>query len=112
MPRNAAKKLAREERLRLMRFLCSFAWCDLRVHEKEKVFIRKMVKELSLDADETKQVEGWLKLPPRASELDPGEIPTEHRTLFLEACRAVVVADGTIHPEEQINLSLLEELLG
>ncbi len=111
MSRTATHKLSHEERLRLMRFLCSFAWCDLEVHEKEKKFIRRMVKELALDAAEKKQVEGWIALPPRATEVDPAEIPREHRKLFLDACRAVVMADGEIHPQEQINLALLQELL-
>ena len=104
-------RLGREDRLRLMKFLCSFAWADLRVHEKEKVFIRKMVKKLSLDADDAAAVEGWLKLPPRADEVDPQDIPHEHKQLFIEAVRAVVIADGEVHPNERINLALLEELL-
>jgi uncharacterized tellurite resistance protein B-like protein len=106
------KSLGREDRLRLMKFLCSFAWADLRVHEKEKLFIRRMVKKLSLDAGEAAAVEGWLKVPPRPDEVDPLDIPRDHKQLFLEAVRAVVIADGEVHPNERINLALLEELLG
>ena len=29
------RKLNRDDRLRLVKFLCSFAWADLRVHERE-----------------------------------------------------------------------------
>ena len=105
------RKLRRDDRLRLMKFLCSFAWADLRVHERERDFINKMVKKLSLDEEEKKAVEGWLKVPPRAEEVDPGEIPIEHKQLFLDAARAVVLADGELHPNERINLELLEELL-
>jgi uncharacterized tellurite resistance protein B-like protein len=105
------KKLGRADRLRLMKFLCSFAWADLRVHEKEKVFIRKMVKKLGLDEAEAADVERWLAVPPRADEVDPQEVPFEHRELFLESARAVVLADGELHPSERINLALLEELL-
>jgi uncharacterized tellurite resistance protein B-like protein len=105
------KELDREDRLRLVRFLCSFAWADLRVHDREKAFIRKMVKKLSLGDDEVKEAEKWLKVPPRPEEVDPAEIPLEHRKLFLDAARAVVLADGVVNPEERINLELLEELL-
>lgn len=105
------KQLRREDRLRLMRFLCSFAWADLRVHERERAFIHRMVKKLSLDEQEAKSVEKWLKVPPRPEEVDPTEIPLAHRQLFLDAARAVVLADGVVNPEERINLELLEELL-
>jgi hypothetical protein len=105
------KRLGREDRLRLMKFLCSFAWADLRVHEKEKSFIRKLVKKLSLDADEAAAVEGWFKVPPRPDEVDPQDIPAEHKQVFLDAVRAVIIADGEVHPDERINLALLEELL-
>ena len=105
------KKLSRDERLRLMRFLCSFAWADLRVHDRERDFIRKMVKKLSLDENEAQAVENWLKVPPRPEEVDPNEIPRTHRKLFLESAREVAKADGHVNPDERINLDLLEELL-
>ena len=106
-----SKRLGKEDRLRLMKFLCSFAWADLRVHEKERAFIHKMVKKLSLDEGEAAAVEGWLKVPPRADEVDPQDIPNEYKQLFLESARAVILADGEVDPNERINLSLLEELL-
>src|SRR5512143_920438 len=105
------KRLGHDDRIRLMKFLCSFAWADLRVHEKEKIFIRKMVKKLSLDEAEARAVEGWLKVPPPADEVDPQDIPPEHKKIFLESARAIVLADGEVDPNEKINLSLLEELL-
>src|SRR5215471_12361920 len=104
------KRLGREDRLRLMKFLCSFAWADLRVHDKEKAFIRKMVKKLSLDDGEAAAVEGWLKVPPPADEVDPQDIPAEHKKLFLESVRAIVLADGEVDPNERESLTLLEEL--
>ena len=105
------KRLGKEDRLRLMKFLCSFAWADLRVHETEKTFIRKMVKKLSLDEAEAADVERWLKVPPPADEVDPQDIPLEHKRLFLESVRGIILADGEVDPNERINLSLLEELL-
>ena len=104
-------KLRKEDRIRLMKFLCSFAWADLRIHDRERAFIRKMVKTLSLDDAEAKEVEQYLKVPPRPEEVDPADVPTEHRKLFLDTARAVVLADGEVDPEERINLELLEELL-
>lgn len=109
--RPMTKRLGKEDRLRLMKFLCSFAWADLQVHDKERLFIRKMAKKLNLDEAEAADVERWMKVPPRADEVDPQDIPTEHKHLFLEAARAVVLADGEVHPNERINLGLLEELL-
>jgi uncharacterized tellurite resistance protein B-like protein len=94
-----------------MKFVCSFVWADLRVHEKERAFVRSLVKRLALDEDEAKRVEGWLKLPPKAHEVDPNLVPQQHREVFLQHARDVIIADGEIHPEERINLALLEELL-
>ncbi len=105
------KDLSHEDRLRLMRFVCSFAWADLHVHEKEKKLVRALVGKLKLTEAEGKQVEGWLKLPPRPEEVDPGEVPLEHREIFLQAARDVFTADGEVHEEERFTFALLEELL-
>jgi len=103
-------KLTRPERLRLMRFVCSFVWADLEVKEKERKFVRSMVKRLGLQ-DDAAQVEKWLEVPPRAEELDPGQIPLAHRQIFLDAARAAIAADGEIDPEEREAFSLLEQLI-
>jgi uncharacterized tellurite resistance protein B-like protein len=104
-------ELSKEDRLRLMRFVCSFAWADLHVEDKERKLVRKLVQRLKLSAAEAKQVEQWLKLPPRPEEVDPGEVPRQHRELFLNAAREMIVADGEVHPEEEATYSLLEQLL-
>jgi hypothetical protein len=104
-------RLDREDRLRLMRFVCSFAWADLEVGDEERSFVKKMIKRLELSEDEIKQVEGWLEVPPRPEELDPSEIPRAHRQLFLDTARAMIVADGRIDQDEAENLVLLEQLL-
>ncbi|MDH5492629.1 MAG: TerB family tellurite resistance protein [Myxococcales bacterium] len=104
--------LDREERLRLMRFVCSFAWADLQVQDAERSLVAGLVKRLKLDPSEIALVEEWLNVPPPAEELDPTEIPREHRELFLEAVRQVVLADGHIDEEEAENFSLFEQLLG
>ena len=103
--------LNREDRLRLMKFICSFAWADLEIQDAERKFVGKLVKQLELDEAETKMVEGWLEVPPPVEELDPAEIPRAHRQLFLDTARAMIVADGTIDADEAENFALLEALV-
>lgn len=104
-------KLKKEDRLRLMRFVCSFAWADLEVKASEKKLVHKMVKSLKLNKDEAKQVEKWLQLPPKAEEVDPAEIPRAHRQLFLDTVKAMIVADGEIAEEEAESFRLLQMLM-
>jgi len=101
-------RLSPADRMQLMRFVCSFAWADLRVHERERALIKKMVRALHLDAREKAQVERWLSSPPEA---DPAAVPSAHRQLFIDAVRAVIVADGLVTVEEREQLRLLEEML-
>lgn len=100
------------DRLRLMKFVCAFAWADLEVADQERSFVQKMIKQLHLSAEDANQVKAWLELPPRTEELDPNEIPREHRKIFLEVARELIAADGTVSEDERENLSLLEQLLG
>ena len=104
-------QLDRSERLQLMKFVCSFAWADLEIRPEERSFVVSLIRRLELDADESAQVEGWLKLPPRPESIDPTQIPAEHRRLFVDAIRGIIEADGEIAEEEQENLALLEMLL-
>ncbi|AUX40915.1 hypothetical protein SOCE26_023170 [Sorangium cellulosum] len=104
------KDLSRQERLQLMRFICSFAWADLEVREQERKFVHKMILRLELDADEAKEVGTWLEVPPAADDLDPMKIPRAHRQLFLAAAREMISSDGEIGDEERESLSLLEQL--
>ncbi len=103
--------LDREDRLRLMKFVCSFAWANLEIREDERRFVARLVETLDLDEDEVAQVEQWLEVPPPAEELDPAEIPRNHRKLFIDAARAMVMADGEIDPDEVENLALFEMLM-
>ena len=102
--------LSREDRLRLMKFVCSFAWADLEVQDEERAFVMKMVNFLELDAD-VKLIEGWLRHPPRPEEVDPTDVPHEHREMFLDAVRRLVAADDRIDPKEAETLALFEQLL-
>ena len=105
------RDLNHEDRLRLIKFVCSLAWADLEVRPKERAFIHRLVKRLHLDDKEAKMVEEWLKVPPRAEEVDPARVPHQHRKLFLDTVKAVAAADGEIDEEERESLSLLEQLL-
>jgi uncharacterized tellurite resistance protein B-like protein len=102
--------LAREDRLRLMKFVCAFAWADLEIQAQERDFVGKMITHLELE-DERRQVEAWLKYPPAPEEVDPTDIPPEQRELFLDAVRQLVAADERIDPKEAETLALFEQLL-
>jgi uncharacterized tellurite resistance protein B-like protein len=105
------QKLKKEDRLLLLKFVCAFAWADLEVKASEKALARKLVSKLELGADEKRQVEQWLKKPPRAEEIDPNKIPRAHRKLFLDSARQMIAVDGEIDEAERENLELLEQLL-
>lgn len=102
--------LPREDRLRLMKFVCSFAWADLEVQDEERDFVGNMIKHLDLE-DDRKQIEGWLRHPPPPEEVDPTDVPAEHREMFLDAVRRLVAADDRIDPQEAETLALFEQLL-
>src|SRR5688500_219135 len=103
--------LTREDRLRLVKFVCSFAWADLTVADSERGFVHKLMRKLKLEPEEKQQVEEWLEVPPRAEELDPSEIPREHRALFLATAREMIEADGQVSEEELETIALFEQLL-
>jgi len=109
--RTMLDQLDRKDRLRLMKFVCSFAWADLEVREAERNFIGRLIDKLGLDQDERAQVAEWLEVPPRAEELDPSEIPRAHRELFLESVRDLIEVDGHIDEEEIENFDLLAQLI-
>jgi uncharacterized tellurite resistance protein B-like protein len=103
-------KLDKAARLHLMRFVCSFAWADLEIQDKERAFVKKLVAKLGLDKEELAQVQAWLQVPPPAEQVDPTRIPREHRQIFIDMAKALVEADGQIDPEERESLALLEAL--
>ena len=103
-------KLSHKDRLRLMRFVCSFVWADLQVRDRERAFVRKLAKRLDLGAD-AEEIERWLKVPPKPEDIDPADIPAEHRQLFLNAARDAIASDGEIDPEERETLAIFEQLV-
>ncbi|NVB41330.1 TerB family tellurite resistance protein [Pseudenhygromyxa sp. WMMC2535] len=93
-----------------MKFVCSFAWADLEIQDEERTLVGNMISRLGLEEDR-KQVESWLKHPPRPEDVDPTEVPPEHRQLFLEAVREMVNADARVDEAEAESLALFEQLL-
>jgi uncharacterized tellurite resistance protein B-like protein len=103
--------LSHEERLRLLRFVCSFAWADLEVTPPERQAVARLVTRMELGQEDARQVESWLALPPQAEDVDPTEVPQAHRLLFLDEVRRIVVADGRLTPGERELLCLFERLI-
>jgi uncharacterized tellurite resistance protein B-like protein len=100
-----------EARMRLIGFLCSFAWADLEVQEAERAFVLRILDKFMLDPSEREQAELWLKVPPRPEEVDPIDIPADQRQVFLATAMQLVTADGQVSPAEMETLSLFEKLL-
>jgi hypothetical protein len=105
------EKLPSNELMRLMKFVCSFAWSDHEVKQQERDFVARLIKKLNIGADDAKRVEGWLKMPPPIEEIDPTEIPRQHKQLFLDAIRALIGSDGEVSLEEREDLELFTQLI-
>ncbi len=104
-------ELDRTDRLRLLRFVTSFAWADGVVKEEEREFLLGLMKRLDLADDEVALAEGWLETPPHPAEVDPTKIPPKHRDMFLTLARGMINADGEVDDDERERLEVLEELL-
>jgi hypothetical protein len=104
-------QLDRDDRLRLVKFVCSFAWADLEIHPEERIFIDHIVQSLELNDEDQSKVERWMALPPSPESVDPTRIPLAQRKLFLDSIEGVIISDGKVSPEERENLALLKDLL-
>ncbi len=98
-------------RMNLMKFVCSFAWTDLKVTRAERDIVMRIAGRLGLTNEEAGQVAEWLEVPPAADEVDPATVPAEHRQVFLDAAQLTVQADGKVPPVERESLALFRELL-
>lgn len=103
--------LDRRERLRLVEFVCSFAWADFEIQPEERDFIGRLIRRLDLAADERAQAERWLERPPRIENLDPTAIPAAHRREFVEAIEGLIGADGAVRDEEREHFEVFKQLL-
>jgi hypothetical protein len=104
-------ELNRADQLRLVKFLCSFAWADLEVRSEERAFVKRVVQQLQLDDEDQAKIQGWLAVPPSPESVDPMLVPRTHRKVFLDSIEGVIVSDGVITPEERENFDLLKTLL-
>jgi len=105
------ERLNQRERMRLMKFVCSFAWADLEIRPEERAFVKNLIERLTLDEEEQAQVRGWLDVPPEIELVDPTLVPQEHRRIFLQEIEGVIESDGEIAPEERENFLIFEALL-
>jgi uncharacterized membrane protein YebE (DUF533 family) len=104
-------ELNHADQLRLLKFVCSFAWADLEIRPEERAFVEHLVRTIGLNDEERTEVEGWLQAPPRPESIDPTSIPANQRKLFLTTIDALIRSDGEISPEERENFDLLKDLL-
>jgi len=104
-------QLDRRERLRLVQFVCSFAWADFEIQPEERVFISRLIRRLELDEEEDLQVQQWLDRPPSLDDLDPTSIPAAHRRFFVEAIEGLISADGEVADEERESFEIFKQLL-
>ncbi len=104
-------QLDRRERLRLVEFVCTFAWADFEIQPEERAFISQLIRRLELDEDEDLKVQQWLDRPAGMDHLDPTSIPTAHRRFFVEAIEGLIAADGEISDEERESFEIFQQLL-
>jgi uncharacterized membrane protein YebE (DUF533 family) len=105
------EQLDQRERLRLVQFVCSFAWADFEIQPEERVFISRLIRRLELGEEENLQVQQWLDSPPNLDDLDPTSIPAAHRRFFVEAIEGLISADGEIGDEERETFEIFQQLL-
>jgi len=99
-----------QTRKTLLKLACFAAWSDLSVAPEERREILSLAVRMAVDAEEMAEIESWLKGPP--GEVDPYELPVEHRQLFLDTLCDIVEADGVIAPEECETVRLIREFIG
>ena len=104
-------QLDQRERLRLVQFVCSFAWADFEIQPEERVFISRLISRLELGEEENLQVQQWLDSPPNLDDLDPTSIPAAYRRFFVEAIEGLISADGEIGDEERESFEIFQQLL-
>ena len=93
-------------------FCMCVAWADLKVADEERLFVSALMQKLDLsDAEAAEGYPGWMTHPPAPEDVDPMEIPKEHKAIFLTAVREMVKADGEIAKHEADTYVLLEQLL-
>ncbi len=105
------QELRKEERMLLLRFVCSFAWADAVIAPEEREFVGGLMRRLGLAEDERAEVEAWLRSPPPIDSVDPAQVPRAHRMRFVRAVESVIAVDGEIAEAEQQQLLVFAQLL-
>lgn len=103
--------LSHDDRMRLLQFVCSFAWADFEIAGDERQFVDRIIRILELDESEKAEVRGWLDSPPPIDAVDPQNVPEKHRELFIKAVEGVIAADAKLATEERDTLALFKQLL-
>jgi uncharacterized tellurite resistance protein B-like protein len=104
-------EMTAEERLLLLRFVCSFAWADAQVREEERSLVRHYADKLRLSDGERRQLRAWLDHAPPAETVDPDLVPARHRAAFVRAIESVIAVDGEVAPAERDRLIELASML-
>jgi uncharacterized tellurite resistance protein B-like protein len=105
------EQLTQDDRLQLVRFVCSIAWADLQISEQERQYVHDLIRRLDFDDEEAEYVEVWLSHPPDPEEVDPGDVPLKHREVFLKHVMEVARSDGELAEVEREAYELLSQLL-
>ena len=93
----------------LMMLACHAAWSDLAVVQAERDVVTALAKRLQLDEAALADVNRWLAGPP--PEIDPYDLPREHKEVLCATLLEVVEADGVLAPEECETLRLVREFM-
>lgn len=94
-------ELDRDQRMLLLRFVCSFAWEDQVVKPVERELIARLMGRLELEPDERDRALQWLEQPPGSDSVDPALVPESHKLLFLRTAESVVSVDGEVTEAER-----------
>jgi uncharacterized tellurite resistance protein B-like protein len=105
------EQLSREHRLLLLRFVCAFAWTDLRIQEGERRFVERLMDRLQLSPEDRAEALGYLHVAPSPESVSPKLVPLEHRRIFVDAVRALIYADGEVDLEEREHFERLRAAL-
>jgi hypothetical protein len=111
MGENMIENCTSEEKLQIMRFICTFAWADLKVVQAERQFIMRFCDTLVLNDDERKEVESWLKHPQHPDDIDPFSLPKHLHEYVLSAAQAISIVDGEFDDKESELLEILQGIL-
>ncbi len=102
-------ELNADARRGLMKLAVHAAWSDLMVVPQEREVVLGLARRLELGEDDVAEVQQWLKGPP--PEIDPYDLPREHKEVLCTVLLDVVEADGELAPEECETLRLVREFL-